>query len=324
MALFETFALMQSKKGVNCFFLTPPSKNMASFEEKFESRGLLEKDLGQHADKYAHIANLKWLPGDDSGRSDKVMAGRREFPDFMNSFNQLKRLEMAMFFGSGQDDMYEIPTRVDLQHLVSLTHLDISQNCLQVMPENLSLLVNLRFLNISHNKFIDIDTDFSGMQHLTDLFIEGGSQDGDVEYRTINKSVCKLLNLEVLSFQMTRMMSLPDDIGNLEKLKSLNLQGSCLDEIPESITKLTNLVELLAYGVGLKSLPKNFGNLKSLQTLELKANCDVLVLPESFIELTQLVDLSLPSSESLVKPSGYDNFLWKLGRSGCEYEESDC
>jgi Leucine-rich repeat (LRR) protein len=119
------------------------------------------------------------------------------------------------------------------------------------------------------------------------------------------------------------MMSLPDDIGNLEKLKSLNLQGSCLNELPESITKLTNLVELLAYGVGLQSLPENFGKLHGLKTLELKGNCDVLTLPASFIELTQLVDLSLPSSESLVKPFGYDNFLWMLGRSGCEYEESD-
>jgi Leucine-rich repeat (LRR) protein len=120
------------------------------------------------------------------------------------------------------------------------------------------------------------------------------------------------------------MMSLPDDIGNLEKLKSLNLQGSCLNELPESITKLTNLVELLAYGIGLQSLPENFGNLRGLKILELKGNCDVLTLPESFIQLTQLVDLSLPSTESLVKPVGYDNFLWVLGRSGCAYEESDC
>jgi len=192
------------------------------------------------------------------------------------------------------------------------------------MPENLSRLVNLRFLNLSHNNFMDIDTDFSGMQQLTDLFIEGGKIPGDVEYRSINDSICTLLNLEVLSFQMTRMTSLPDDIGKLEKLMSLNIQGSCLDELPESISNLTNLVELLAYGVGLQRLPENFGNLRKLETLELKGNCDILTLPQSFLRLTQLTDLSLPGKESLVKPVGYESFLWTLAYNGCKYEESDC
>jgi len=293
---------------------------MADLEKRFEDIVLIERDIGMYCKNAVIITNLLWLSIVDSAQNDGVIIFQREFPSFLNSLTRLERLEMSMFFEPESDEMY----KVDLQHLVGLRHSDLSQNSLQVMPENLSLLVNLRFLNISHNKFIDIDTDFSGMQHLTDLFIEGGMQDGDVEYRTIDNSLCNLRNLKVLSFQMTRMMSLPNDIGNLEQLKSLNLQGSCLNELPESITKLTNLVELLAYGSGFQSLPENFGNLRKLQTLELRGNCDLLTLPESFVQLTQLLDLSLPSSASFVKPLGYNDFLWILGRNGCQYAESDC
>jgi len=312
--------LIRNEYGMYCFFIEPHKNEMADFGEKFSNLTVVERDIGLNCKKHENITDLRWLPIVDSAPNDEGVICQSKFPSFLNSLFGLQKLDMSMFFKPESDELFT----VDLQHLVGLTHLDLSKNSLQVMPENLSRLVNLRFLNLSHNNFMDIDTDFSGMQQLTDLFIEGGSIPGDVEYRSINDSICTLLNLEVLSFQMTRMTSLPHDIGKLEKLMSLNIQGSCLDELPESISNLTNLVELLAYGVGLQCLPENFGNLRKLETLELKANCDVLTLPQSFLRLTQLTDLSLPGYASLVKPVGYDKFLWTLARNGCKYDESDC
>ena len=170
---------------MNCFFIEPHGNEMADFEKQYANLTLIERDIGLYCQKSAIITNLQWLPIVDSAPNDGAMICQSEFPRFLNSLTRLERLEMSMFFELERDEVYE----VDLPHLLGLTHLDLSQNCLQVMPENLSLLVNLRFLNISHNKFLNIDTDFSGMQQLPDLFIEGGSFSGDVKYQPINKKV---------------------------------------------------------------------------------------------------------------------------------------
>ena len=313
-SMAEKFVLIQNEYGKYGFFMEAHENELAD-----ANLTVVERNIGLACKQHENITNLRWLPIVDSAPNHDGVIWQSEFPSFLNSLFDLESLEMSMFFKAEGDEVFT----VDLQHLCRLTHLDLSNNCLQVMPENLSRLVNLRVLNISHNNFLDIDTDFSGMQQLTHLFIDSGSIPGDVEYRSINYSICALLNLKVLSFNMTRLISLPYDIGKLENLTSLNIQGSCLDELPESISNLTNLVELLAYGLGLQSLSENFGNLSKLETLELKGNCDVLTLPRSFLQLTQLTDLSLPGKESLVKPVGYESFLCNLTLNGCKYEESD-
>jgi len=183
--------------------------------------------------------------------------------------------------------------------------------------------VNLKYLDISNNLFDLYDLDFSGMTKLTRLFINGGETSGMMDAQPIHKSLCLLVNLRELSFDMTKLSSLPDEIGNLVNLTCLCVDGSCLNELPDSITKLTNLVELMAYGNGFEILPDDFGNLSSLQILSFQANCDLLVLPTSFIKLTQLRDLALPGHESFVRPVGYDEFIVELQKSECVYKESD-
>jgi len=179
------------------------------------------------------------------------------------------------------------------------------------------------YLDISNNLFDIYEIDFSTMTQLTRLYIKGGECSGRMEEQPIDESLCLLVKLEELSFNMTKLMSLPDEIGNLVNLTSLNVDGSCLSELPESITRLTGLIELLAYGSAFECLPKNFGNLSALTNLGLKGNCHLLTLPDSFTSLTQLCTLGLPGPNSFVKPPGYANFLIHLEKSGCVYEESD-
>jgi len=191
------------------------------------------------------------------------------------------------------------------------------------VPKDLSLLVNLDYLDISNNLFDLCDLNFSGMTKLTRLFINGGETSGMIDEQPIHDSICLLVNLRELSFDMTKLSRLPDGIGNLVSLTCLSVDGSCLTELPDSIAQLTNLVELMAYGNAFEKLPENFGDLNSLEILGLKANCDILTLPKSFIQLTQLKDLGLPGHESFVRPVGYAEFYINLEKSGCFYEESD-
>jgi len=188
------------------------------------------------------------------------------------------------------------------------------------VPKNLSLLVNLTHLDVLDNLFDFYEMDFTNMTQLTHLVINGHENSGRIDNQSANNALCLLHNLQDLSFEMTKLLSLPNNIG---KLTSLNLRGSCLDELPESITNLTNREVLKAFGSGFQQLPDNFDSLRGLKELELRGNCDLLTLPDSFTELTQLRMLSVPGSDSFIRPDGYAEFLLDLEKYGCVYEESD-
>ncbi|MEM7184420.1 MAG: leucine-rich repeat domain-containing protein [Spirochaetota bacterium] len=65
------------------------------------------------------------------------------------------------------------------------------------------------------------------------------------------------------------MRSLPESIGQLESLESLDLARNRLVRLPESIGKLKNLKSLNLVGNQLSHLPKSITKLKSLQELDL-------------------------------------------------------
>jgi len=144
----------------------------------------------------------------------------------------------------------------------------------------------------------------------------------DVEIQIIDDSLCTLMHLKVLCFCNTLLFDLPEQIGNLVNLEVLDLTASNLVQLPDSITRLTNLVELCAMANHFSELPPNFGNLRALKILELAHNNSVLTLPPSFVNLTQLCELSVPVRQRCVKPPGYQDFVATLLSTQCTYEEA--
>ena len=60
-----------------------------------------------------------------------------------------------------------------------------------------------------------------------------------------------------------KITHLPDSIGNLHKLKVLNISQQDITQLPNTITQLENLELLEARNVPLVALPENIGNFKS-------------------------------------------------------------
>ena len=130
----------------------------------------------------------------------------------------------------------------------------------------------------------------------------------DAKLDAIQLSSSELENLEILCinndtqidrdgsfdppFDNEGLINLPENIGELENLKVLDLSGNRLTMLPDSIGNLINLKELTLDINWIKNLPESFGNLKNLETLNLKHN-PIETLPDSFENLINLKKLFL-------------------------------
>jgi internalin A len=115
------------------------------------------------------------------------------------------------------------------------------------------------------------------------------------------ESIGQLTKLTSLNLNNNRMTALPDSIGQLTCLTSLDLSNNKLKALPESIGKLTNLTSLNLSKNKLKALPESIGKLTNLTDLYLSKN-KLKALPESIGQLTNLTDLYLWNNQLMALP----------------------
>ncbi|UNY97601.1 hypothetical protein MQE36_10945 [Zhouia spongiae] len=130
----------------------------------------------------------------------------------------------------------------------------------------------------------------------------------DIE--TLTADVGKLSELTDLVVQNTdsdlKLTSIPQEIGNLTKLRSLFLNGNSIETIPSSIGNLAELDRLALNSNKLSSLPEEIGNLTNLKWLILNDN-GLQYLPGSIGNLSNLTELFLNNNRLLELPEGIGN-----------------
>ena len=89
---------------------------------------------------------------------------------------------------------------------------------------------------------------------------------------------------------------LPESIGQLKLLQTLDLRNNNLTELPESIGKLEFLEELILHDNSLRSVPESIGNLKNLGLLHLDNN-DLTTLPETICNLKTWAPIGLTNNK---------------------------
>lgn len=90
--------------------------------------------------------------------------------------------------------------------------------------------------------------------------------------------------------------SLPESMGRLQKLESLDLGDNQLSTLPESISQLQNLEKLYLNDNQLRSLPASIGQLQNLEVLWLGGN-KFNFLPTSISQLQKLKKLDLGDNQ---------------------------
>ncbi|OIV93675.1 hypothetical protein TanjilG_16526 [Lupinus angustifolius] len=108
-------------------------------------------------------------------------------------------------------------------------------------------------------------------------------------------SIGKLSRLVTLDLSENRIMALPSTIGGLLSLTRLDLHSNRITELPDSVGDLRSLVFLNLGGNLLSSLPASFSRLVHLEELDLSSN-QLSVLPESIGSLVNLKILNVETN----------------------------
>ncbi|GAU29561.1 hypothetical protein TSUD_153110 [Trifolium subterraneum] len=110
----------------------------------------------------------------------------------------------------------------------------------------------------------------------------------------VPENVGDLIHLKYLSFRNTHIESIPKSIGKLQNLETLDLRQTNANELPKEISKLGKLQHLLGDNMSLIRLKGGIGGMESLQTLrDVRIDEDGTDLITELGKLTQLRKLSL-------------------------------
>lgn len=134
-------------------------------------------------------------------------------------------------------------------------------------------------------------------------------------------------NIEILHLEFCSVATIPVDIINFMRLKSLNLSHNIIEYIPEEIVNLKELTHLNLYGNKIGSIPDLSG--MNLVFFSIGRN-NLLEIPDSVFEMESLEFLNIANNELKVLPnliSGLinlkelhleDNYLSELPESICQ------
>jgi internalin A len=116
----------------------------------------------------------------------------------------------------------------------------------------------------------------------------------------------KLTDITTLDLSENYLTSVPEWLGNLTALTTLDLSENQLTSVPESLGNLTALTILDLSVNQLASVPKSLGNLTALTSLDLGRN-QLASVPESLGNLTGLTGLDLGRNQLASVPESLGN-----------------
>ncbi len=132
-----------------------------------------------------------------------------------------------------------------------LDELDLSGLALMSLPTEIFELNSLRTLNLSGNKLSTIPEEIG---QLTELRILAANEN---PITFIHKSIDKLQNLVTLSLVNCQLQEFPEGILSIKPLKSLQLEGNKITEIPLRLKDM-EIEEINLLGNPIRNLPEEF------------------------------------------------------------------
>lgn len=167
--------------------------------------------------------------------------------------------QSSLYFIKGRKDFvtYDVA-----QQNKNLIHKIMVRYCPDTLPEFLFDFSNLQELDLDlSNRLKHISIGITRLKKLKKLNMSVCSS-----IKEIPKSVCQLFWLEELNISKCRLKKLPDEIGNLQNLRTLYMVNNIdLIVLPESFGKLKKLVTLEMFNTSITEIPKSFSNLTNLR-----------------------------------------------------------
>jgi len=307
---------------------------------------ILSKYFGGNKD--GAIWDCAFLPDrgfkEDEAFMKMIMEDKLDFKNYINfqtpnlSLHQLEALinnncsDLDVFQGKNYfrsellEQLAHLPRTENIKELLTnkekVYSIDLSYSELKELPKEIFQCLNLQALNLSGNRFTDVEKLLVDLSKLPNLKILDLNRVG---LKQLPNNIHLLSNLEVLCLDNNKFTFLNEDIGALTKLKLLSLSNNKkLSDLPKAIEKFKCLQRLDVSGTGLirlreelsrcnelvsisanaskiKTLPEGIGNLINLKHLNLGYN-KIEELPKSIGNLKELQDISLGGNELKTLP----------------------
>lgn len=258
--------------------------------------------------------NWDWAAGN--------VAHQAEFEALLHSIGRIQTLSHLRI--QKRDSSYLPQPVLDLKMLSALpnlTRLSLHNSHFSVNCESIALLSALTMLDISQNLGVDIPDTFTSLRNLKSLSIYGNILK-HVPPVVLAMSSLTMLNIGlnclhslppefshqklphlqelVLSANMD-LETLPDELFTLTGLRSLDLRGLPLTELPDGLSQLTNLTKLRLGMSSVEILPDFIATLWRLQHFDM-ASTMIPALPAGMSQLTELDYLNISEGNMLEVP----------------------
>lgn len=156
----------------------------------------------------------------------------------------------------------EIP--MEACHFVSLESLNLYQNCIRYIPEAVLNLQALTFLNISRNQLSTLPV------HLCNLPLKVLIASNN-KLVSLPEEIGQLRHLTELDVSCNEIQTVPSQIGNLEALRDFNVRRNHLLRLPEELAEVP-LIRLDFSCNKITAIPVCYRNLRHLQVITLDNN----------------------------------------------------
>lgn len=204
-----------------------------------------------------------------------------------------------------------------LQNFPQIEVLDLAHIALKAVPQKISTLTNLEFLNLSNNSIAENFNHLSTLMYLKELNLAGNHltkiptelgmltqlKSLDLSNNLISSNftapLSQLKNLEWLSMSGNQMNSFPPQLSQLKALIHLNFSDNQLSGGFENLIGMQNLEQIyLDKNLISGAFPTSILQLKKLQMLSLTGNQLTGEIPETIPALT-FIDNNLFTKQEL-------------------------
>lgn len=150
--------------------------------------------------------------------------------NLLNEISPLTNLKKLKYIHLAHNDLKTLPQLNSLK----LESIVISGNEIETLRDTIGQFTNLNYLDISNNKISNFPTTITELKKLNNIHASNNNISSMVE-------ICELPNLKLLILDSNKLDIIPTSISNLTCLISLSLRDNYVNHIPDELGTLTQL-----------------------------------------------------------------------------------
>ncbi len=167
----------------------------------------------------------------------------------------------------------------------NLNFLEISNTCLEQIPDELGSLINMKNLALQRNKINKVPSSIGNLKKLKFLDLSSN------EISEIPERLMEATELHTLNLGCNELASLPA-VDSLENLVILHVHHNQLEKFPEGIHKLPHLGEVYASNNKITEIFTEVSQLPNLKVFDVACNA-LEKLPAELAECPRMKDLNI-------------------------------